>query len=424
MTSPSLNSRTPLIDSLKAIAAQLIVLHHLAFYGPLSDAVYEQSPLLIDWLYDYARMAVQIFIVVGGFLAARSLTPVGGSRPLLPIQQIVRRYMRLVPPYVGALLIAIVAATIARTLMQDDSIPAAPSIVQFLSHLLLLNDLLDQDALTTGAWYVAIDIQLFVMLTACVWLTQYLIPRARVQQDSPLESHQVAGRHALLLKIIVGVFALGSLLYFNRSAEWDDWGIYFFGAYALGVLAYWAANARSARWMLVPLAFGIVALVVELRLRIAVATLTALTLCVAHRYRHLVSHGASGASRRLIYNLGQSSYALFLVHFPVCLLVNAVVSSLAPGAYWPSLLGLIVAWGLSNVAGAFYCQHVERNMGMWWALLSTGSKRFIRTRRGNAVSVPTERDLKVGPLAVHYRPVTLGKKRAIRSAFNANQARS
>jgi hypothetical protein len=39
-------SRFPIIDAFKAIASQLIVLHHLAAYGPISDAVQQIAPSL------------------------------------------------------------------------------------------------------------------------------------------------------------------------------------------------------------------------------------------------------------------------------------------------------------------------------------------------------------------------------------------
>ena len=61
----------PLLDAFKAIACLMIVLHHLAVYGPMSDAAYPLFPGLIDWLYQYGRMAVQAFFVMAGFLAAR-----------------------------------------------------------------------------------------------------------------------------------------------------------------------------------------------------------------------------------------------------------------------------------------------------------------------------------------------------------------
>lgn len=71
------DSRLAFIDALKAVASQLIVLHHLAFYGPMSDVANGLAPALFSWLSQDARIAVQIFLVIGGFLAARTLAPTG-----------------------------------------------------------------------------------------------------------------------------------------------------------------------------------------------------------------------------------------------------------------------------------------------------------------------------------------------------------
>ena len=43
-------SRLAFVDALKAIAVQLIVLHHLAFYGPMSNNAYELAGAAISWL--------------------------------------------------------------------------------------------------------------------------------------------------------------------------------------------------------------------------------------------------------------------------------------------------------------------------------------------------------------------------------------
>jgi hypothetical protein len=47
----ALSSRMPLLDALKALASQLIVLHHFSAYGPLSDALAQALPALAGWLY-------------------------------------------------------------------------------------------------------------------------------------------------------------------------------------------------------------------------------------------------------------------------------------------------------------------------------------------------------------------------------------
>ncbi len=90
------SSRLPLLDTAKGLACAAIVAHHLAFYGPMSDIAQPLAPDLMAWLYDYARMAVQIFLVLGGYLAAASYQKEaprlcrGGSRSLT-FQEVVHR---------------------------------------------------------------------------------------------------------------------------------------------------------------------------------------------------------------------------------------------------------------------------------------------------------------------------------------------
>ncbi len=61
-----------LIDGLKVLAAQMIVLHHCVSYGQLALATSLQLPSLSSVLFDYGRYAVQVFLVMAGYLAAQS----------------------------------------------------------------------------------------------------------------------------------------------------------------------------------------------------------------------------------------------------------------------------------------------------------------------------------------------------------------
>ena len=54
-------ARYPLIDVLKALAAQFIVLHHFSVYGPVSDSLHAAWPWVMGMLYEYGRIAVQVF---------------------------------------------------------------------------------------------------------------------------------------------------------------------------------------------------------------------------------------------------------------------------------------------------------------------------------------------------------------------------
>jgi peptidoglycan/LPS O-acetylase OafA/YrhL len=348
MNAADRRSRLPFVDLLKAVAAQLIVLHHLAFYGPLSDSAAELLPQLIDWLSQHARIAVQVFLVVGGFLAARGLAP-DGCLParVKPLQIIGRRYWRLVLPYAVAMVLAVLGAALARHWMVHDSIPAAPHVAQFVAHLLLLHNLLDYEALSAGVWYVAIDFQLFTLFVLLLWL---------------------ARRQPWLGMSAVAGLALASLFYFNLDSDWDVWALYFFGSYGLGALAWWLSCSGRLQWdgrtlagvLLVLL--GCLALAVEFRIRIAVALIVAFMLAQS-RMTHVLENWPHQAE---IGWLARISYSVFLVHFPVCLVVNAFFMRFLDPDPWMSLLGMGVAWGLSLVAGAAFYRWVEEGDWLRW----------------------------------------------------------
>ena len=184
-SSISSHSRSALIDCTKGLACAAIVWHHLAFYGPMSDVAHPVMPDLLDWLYEYARMAVQIFLVIGGFLAAASLAPMGLARFDSPWSKIGKRFVRLVVPYAVALVVTIVISAAIRPWFDHESVSADPDLWQLFAHALLLQNIVGEESLSAGVWYVSIDFQLFagtvLLLGAVRWLKQVVAGRLGVQ---------------------------------------------------------------------------------------------------------------------------------------------------------------------------------------------------------------------------------------------------
>lgn len=312
----------------------------------MSDIAQPLAPRLVGWLYDYGRMAVQVFLVLGGYLAAASLAPQGLARFDSAWQQIMRRFVRLVLPYAVALLLAVLAAAAVRPWMEHDSVPDAPGLAQLLANALMLQDILGEEALSAGVWYVAIDFQLFALATLLLAAVR------KVKGLSPRQA-TVAGQ-ALVL---AGTAA--SLWFFNRQPELDMWALYFWGSYGLGMLAYWAVrSARPGPWVLALAGLGAGALVLDFRPRVALAWL--LALAVVWLLRRPAPRW--GRAAQPLQGLGKMSYSVFLVHFPVCLLVNAVVSGVWPDLPWANALGMLAAFVLSLAAGRLLYQHVERRV--------------------------------------------------------------
>ncbi len=338
------------MDAIKGLACALIVWHHLAFYGPMSDVVHLQAPAPVEWLYDNARMAVQVFLVLGGYLAAASLAPQGFPRFDSWGAQCLRRFVRLVVPYLVALLLAIGVAALVRPWFEHPSVPDAPSLSQLLAHALLLQDVVGEEALSAGAWYVAIDFQLFALYAG-------LLALARAAAASRPQAT------ATLTTLLVWALAAGSLWFFNLDPVGDVWGLYFFGAYGLGILSYRAVQApRPGLWLAGMLLLGAVALGLEFRTRIAVALGTAFGLVWLMRHPPTPANWPGMA---LLQHWGQMSYSIFLVHFAVCLLVNAVVHHFWPHHFWSNSLGLLLAFVLSLQVGAILYQQIERRVPSW-----------------------------------------------------------
>jgi peptidoglycan/LPS O-acetylase OafA/YrhL len=326
------------IDAFKMIASQLVVLHHIAAYGPIADAVQLSSPALISWLYDYARMAVQIFFVIGGYLAARSMIPCGSNISSLSLA-LMGRYFRLAIPFVIALIFAIACATLARYWMADDFIPATPSLPQFLAHVFFLQGVLNFDTILAGAWFIAIDFQLFLLMTCIVWL-----------------GGKAANSKSVIMAIITLISA-SSLFWFNRSARFDDWAVYFFGAYAMGASAYWAGQRGQINvfWLWLNTALAGVALVVDFRARILIAIFVAIMLHLSKG----VNLNPTFIGYQVVHYLGQISFSLFLIHFSILMLVNAIFSNLN---FFNPLLGPIFMFAtilLSLVAANIFYHWVE-----------------------------------------------------------------
>jgi peptidoglycan/LPS O-acetylase OafA/YrhL len=347
MTLPA--QRLPAIDALKGLGCMLIIWHHLAFYGPMSDVVQPHAPWLTGWLVDYGRMAVQVFLVVAGFLAAASLAPQGVARFTQPLRLIFRRYRRLVMPYLVAVAASVLVAALVRPWFDHSSVPAAPTWLQVIAHALLLQDLLGEDALSAGLWYVAIDLQLFAV---CVLVFSFARTAAQRWPGLPDQ----AGVW------LVGALALLSLFFFNRQPGLDATALYFFASYALGMLAFWittrASEPMRTRWAMFLALVCALALVLDFRGRMALAMTVALLLI------WLQSGWQSGRPRvglrqRWLEQIGLRSYSIFLIHFPVCVLVNAVVSHFWPTQLVANMLGLLAAFALSLLAGALLYRGVE-----------------------------------------------------------------
>lgn len=343
--------RLPLVDALRALAATIILGHHFSNYPPLAHAAMPIAGPLINWLQDNGRVA-QVFIVMSGFILASSLSHRQWDRRRAG-RFIVQRYFRLALPYLAAAALAVVACAYGRDWIDDDVVGAFPTVQQWVAHVMFLQDILGYESLSAGLWFVCISFQLTVIYVLG------LVIRDTVRSGGPSRIR----RHLSWLPMALAWLLAGaSLFHFNRDNSWEVWAVYFFGQFFLGVLVHNAlSNPRAQRPLAIYIALMGIALAWEWRSRLALALATGLMLFIGGKLGVLTRW----PTNRAIEYLGRISYSLFLIHFPVLI----VVATFWVQHEWTSstgaVAGLIVAYLASLAAATMFYRFIEAPVTRW-----------------------------------------------------------
>jgi len=291
-------------------------------------------------------------LVMAGYLAAQSLTRFANakfsSQNLLRV--IVNRYLRLFMPYIVALIITIACAWLARFWINDEFVGETETLSQFIAHLFFLQGILGLDSISAGAWYVAIDWQLYSVLA--ILLISF-------------SSYQT-------LIWLISIAAVSSLLYFNRSSEYEAYFIYFIGSYSLGVLAYLAKNFADKKIQgLAKAALIVIGVIIaistlqEVWLRNFLAWFVALLLFLWGNAIYPKETTTSVLKVRLLSAIAWASprsFCAFLIHFTFILLANTLYIALGLHAYESGLLAIslmVTVLACSGIAANYLYRWVE-----------------------------------------------------------------
>lgn len=337
--------RNSTIDLLKALASQIIVVHHLLLYTPMSPALQAKWPGLLGFIADEGRYVVQIFLVIAGFLAAQSLLGLlDKAREVAVWTLFKKRFLRLAKPFWVAIAVAVMLGWLGGKIAMHSEVSDLPGFTQLLAHVFLLHDIVEVEALSAGVWYVAIDLQLYAVLVLMAWTSQ---------RTGGLK---LLGPQQGLLLLAVAM-SVASLLVWNRNAEHDEWAWYFFGAYGLGVAAHWAQREGKVVWvsLLIVGLLGI-ALWIEWRERLLLTGVTALLLMNSSRIEQFVGSIVQGPVRWL----GDISYSVFLIHYGIAVFASSVVIALGLSSFAEMLAAFLLTWVVSVAAGWVLYWGVER----------------------------------------------------------------
>ena len=297
------SARLALVDGLRGLAALWVLLFHLST-GQHLDALLAVLPAaVVRVVFTWGHGGVAVFFVLSGCVLAltaehAALDPRGAGRFVL------RRLLRLAPPYYAALLVAVLLG-----LAKGEDF----GVGQVVAHVLFAQTLADVPPVGIVFWTLSIELQFYV---AFALLTALADARGAAR----------AGRARTITRRLVAVLALAWPLGWLATPSPATGFLPFWAQFMAGVLVRDAMRqGRDAK--VFATAFAGVLLACGLwrdDLFAGIAGATALALLAAHA----AGGPRAGLSGRAAQALGRVSYSLYLMHVPTIALTAALLRRL------------------------------------------------------------------------------------------------
>ena len=360
------SARFAFVDGLRGMAALSIVVFHIWWYEPTPRRALEHAHWIVDEALMRARGGVQILLVVSGFVIAYTLRKTWFT-PDEVFSFIGRRLVRLVPAYWVAISVVIVVDALCQSFWDLPSpFDGRPSFLRAAAHMAFLQDIVGHESLGAGMWTLCIEMQFYFVAILGWGLAQRLFPRPVANEPQPADWGLIA---------IFAPFAIASLLHWRSMDGTDPWVTHFLWMFFLGMSTWWALDRTLplAAYALV-ISIAVVDLMLcntetwvnaEWRYWNAVALATTLAIFTAGCRQRL----HVWLNWRPLQYLGQISYSLYLIHFPICHLVTSAGWKICGDSPTPlqARVILLAAVPASLLAGHVLYRLVEAPSARWAA---------------------------------------------------------
>ncbi len=318
--------------------------------------------LLFDWGY----LGVPIFFVLSGFVIAHSLFARqfswAGFKTFM-----VRRFLRIAPAYWASIALTIALDFISSAVRGDAFV--LPSLLSLGSHLLFLQDILHQAAISPVYWTLAIEMQFYALFYALLWLNQRWQAQsaAPAPRDQPPEQQPDSSRSHDVFLILAGAIALPSLAMAPQLLSWGKFLLPYWYCFLLGILAHWSLHRRTHYgWLLALLVICGILTAPRPSFFSTYLASSGLTLALLSLASGGWLHQSCG---RFTQKLGNLSYSVYLIHGvvfgPFFFLRQRLMSS--PGAaQLSSGFGMTVLLDLVSLVGAIALTYAIATLFHHW----------------------------------------------------------
>ncbi len=347
-TARARGTRLAFADGIRGLAALWVVLFHASEGGHVDHLKAVLPAWFSRLVFDWGHLGVALFFVLSGFVMMHSVRGLAfnagmGRRFML------RRLLRLTPPYYAAIAFVIGYAVLKAVLQhQPAPLPGAGAVV---AHLLYLQDILALDTISVVFWTLCIEIQFYIAFTLLM-LARHHASRRWGERKATLLA--LAGAALVGLPWAFGILSVP--LYPGGFLS-------FWYCFMLGVLV----SAQAERSALRAVFFGFVALLVA-----AGAATGSGVAWAALAGTALIYVGTRSAwldrllNLRALQYLGLVSYSLYLTHNQITGATQTVFKRLIG----PSALGELALLGATIVACVLFaslCHWVVERPNIEWS---------------------------------------------------------
>jgi peptidoglycan/LPS O-acetylase OafA/YrhL len=264
------------VDFLRGLAALAVVYFHLAGSTGLSEQ--------IKYTGIFGHLGVEMFFVISGFVLPWSMHR-GAYRLGLLKSFLLRRYVRLFPPYLAAIVLSLLVGAATQWTRYD-----WPSWSTVLGNVFYISPVINKPWISPVFWTLGIELQFYLFLGV---LYRLIIHRSHLWSIL-----------ACLLVTYTGIFWSNTCI----LASW-------FGLFSLGIVTfrYLAMEMSLARFLTACAIFtGMISIITGF-----VSALAGLTTALTIAFVRLSPRASASRWSRALGWLGAISYSLYLVHWEI-----------------------------------------------------------------------------------------------------------
>lgn len=338
----STQNRFAFADGLRGLAALWVVFFHLS-EGHHVDSLRSVLPNFInDILFNFGHLGVAIFFVLSGYVMAYTVQS-SAVDTKLSIKFILRRFLRLTPPYYFAIIFAIAFLLLKRISTQENV--TLPSVSDFFIHLLYLQEFFNIHEINTIFWTLCIEVQFYIFFILLVLFSDY------INKFSNLTNGRA------LVFTIVGLLSLPWAFHHELAVFWTGSFIKYWYSFMAGALVCWGIQgSTSQRYFVIIyiLAIATAGLITEQQF-VFTAGLTASLLLFAG----LNNYMNSWLNWKWLQKIGLISYSLYLLHNPITGASANIIHRLLPQGVITDLVVTVAALTTSLITAWIMYKYIE-----------------------------------------------------------------